>query len=200
MIFTTDRLASYLDILVDQFKIVSLGTILTYCQSLFFLWCNFKSDYSWLAELLIQCYEKPSKWTRICSVCPNLNPDRVTFTINYRILSKSNTTSTSEAGTATLPDQLGLASSSGVRVTQYLLFCVVLCRQGFIVLLLLLLFFCFFLLRWKGWYRDFCTIYWLRFRCHRKYKIMYNVGKLCLLTGYKLSFLTFVKDKPHRIV
>ena len=62
--------------------------------------------------------------------------------INHWILSKSNTTSTSEAGTATLPEQLSLSSSSGVRATQYLVFCVIFvstsfCRVVFFLLILL---------------------------------------------------------------
>jgi hypothetical protein len=62
--------------------------------------------------------------------------------INHWILSKSNTTSTREAGTDTLPEQLSLSSSSGVRATQYLVFCVVFvstsfCRVVFFLLILL---------------------------------------------------------------
>ena len=74
-----------------------------------------------MISILLLCH----KWPGIGCTCSKYFPVLSSIMTYYRVCSQINTTgTTSEAGTATLPEYLSSTRFSGVRVTRYLVLCV----------------------------------------------------------------------------
>ena len=82
-----------------------------------------------MISILLLCH----KWPGIGCTCRKYFPVLSSIMTYHRVCSQINTTgTTSEAGTATLPEYLSSTRFSGVRVTRYLVLCVVFCRSLFV--------------------------------------------------------------------
>jgi hypothetical protein len=92
---------------------------------------------NWLSVTEHLCH----KWRRVCSTCCIHFPVLSSFRTCHRVCYQSNTTgATSGSGTATFPEHLNsLPIFSGVRVTRFLILCLVLCRSLFVLFLLAIL-------------------------------------------------------------
>ena len=96
--------------------------------------CFTVATMNWLSVTEHLC----NNWRRICSTCCIHLPVLSSFRTCHRVCYQSNTTdATSGSGTATFPKHLNsLPMFSGVRVTRFLVLCVMLCRSLFVLFLL----------------------------------------------------------------